>query len=169
VVFTFEGPPERSATLYTNHPTGHVKTDDWDRMIHPAELMFRIKRGASRDNRWRARGYSNVTVDGWIQTPVVDPRIPMAYWAYGYHTDKGQKYVTVTAIKLERDGYTEMQWIGESEQFRGVRQTMDAALAAYRLPNGNGYSDFDPRTDKVAENSLGAIVVERLTGSSWGY
>jgi len=166
VAYTFEGPSKSSAVLYTYYDVGHVKMDDWQTPINQDALLFDIKKLAVEDNKRRARGYSDIVVDEWIQTPATDPQIPAAYWAYKYHSGRGQQYVTAGAIMLSRNGYSAIQWIGSPQQFRGVRQTLDPAIEAYRLPEGQRYADYKPGTDKVAKAGLGEIIVDLLTGSS---
>jgi len=166
VVFGLEGPFERSSVLYRYFHTGHVKTDDWELAIQPDQLMAHINKNTQEDNRTRPPGYSEVIADGWVQRPVIDRQIPIAYWAYRYHTNRGQQFVTAVALKLERQGYSQFQWIGSPDQFRGAKRTLDSAIQAYRLPEGQGYGDFDPGTDKVSKAGLGEIITNLLTGSN---
>jgi uncharacterized membrane-anchored protein len=151
------------AALYFTHvPMGYVRADDWHE-IQPQELLESIRAGTEQDNvERRIKGMATLQVLGWVQEPVYDPRSNTTYWALKA-TDGSGQFVNATALKLSRDGFTRVNWMGSPELFLNARTALDPALSRYSFDPGWRYADFKAG-DAVAAVGLAALTRQMLTG-----
>jgi uncharacterized membrane-anchored protein len=162
VVLKAEGPLADSMITMEHVPFGFVRDDDWHE-LNPDDLLEVIREQTSRDNAERiGKGHAPVEVLGWSQPPTFDSRNKVAYWAIKAQS-KESYVINASAIRLSRDGFTRITWIGEPDQFLNARSALDPAIARYDYDRGWRYADF--RTgDAVAGIGIAALTRQIVTG-----
>jgi len=168
LVMKLDGPLIDSFVTYTYQETGYVKMNDWDEHIDPTAILAQIRQNTKAANEVRAEGYPALYIDGWIEEPYLDKNNAIVYWAIAGHGEDGQSFVNAKALKLGKDGYADLVWVGSPEQFRGAANILGNALEAYRYNDGFRYADFRPGVDTVAAVGVGAIAYQMMTGSKKG-
>ncbi len=166
VVFRIQGPNQDTQVDYTFQEIGYVKTDDWEQNIDKNELLEQIKESTKEANKLKGEGYPDLFVDGWVQEPYLDKKNAIIYWAISAHSSLGESIVNAKALKLGRKGYTEIIWVGSSDQFSNAETTLSPTLAAYQYKEGSTYADFMPGVDTVAAVGAGALVYKLITGKA---
>jgi uncharacterized membrane-anchored protein len=90
------------------------------------------------------------------------------FWAIAGHAKDGQSFVNAKALKLGKNGYADLVWVGSPEQFHGAANILEDSLKAYHYNDGFRYADFRPGVDTVAAVGVGAIAYQMMTGSKKG-
>lgn len=152
--------------IYDYVDMGHIRMDDWESQIDPDDLMQAIKAQTRKDNELRGEGHPILYVDGWAEKPRLDREKAVVYWAIRLRTNTGRKVMNARALKLGREGFTAVTWVGESSAFEGAQSNLRPALAAYAFDDGWTYADFKPGVDAAAAVGVGALAYRMMTGES---
>jgi uncharacterized membrane-anchored protein len=165
-ILRIQGPEVDSQVIYTINKVGYLTKDDWGDNIDKAKMLKEIKENTKESNKKRGEGYPNVYVDSWAQDPHLDKVNNTVYWAIAGHDDNQEKFVNAKALKLGREGYTEILWIGSPKQFSSAEAALEPVLANYNYKEGFQYADYVPGTDKLAAAGVGALVYKLATGKA---
>ncbi len=165
-ILRVQGPEENSQVIYTINKIGYLKKDDWSDNIDKDEMLQEIKENTAISNKQRGSDYSDLFVDGWAQEPHLDGVKNTVYWAISGHDEENNKFINAKALKLGREGYTEILWIGSPDQFKSSEIVLEPVLANYRYNEGFKYADYVPGTDTVAAAGVGALVYKLATGKA---
>jgi uncharacterized membrane-anchored protein len=165
-ILRVQGPEVDSQILYTIHKTGYLTKDDWSENIDKDAMLKEMQKGTAEANRLRGEGYLDLYVDGWAQEPHLDDIKNTVYWAISGHDAENNRFINAKAIKLGREGYTEILWIGSPEQFISSETVLEPVLSNYSYSEGFKYSDYVPGTDTVAAAGVGALVYKLATGKA---
>ena len=164
LVVKLKGPKANSVVSFTYGKTGYIRMDDWENTINPDQILSVIQKNTRAANKSRSAGYAKLYVDGWAETPRLNRKTAVVYWAIRGHSEDGRKFINAKAIKLGRKGMSSLIWVGKPGQFLGAAQNLKPALEAYRYQSGFRYADFRPSVDKMAAVGVGAIAYKMLTG-----
>lgn len=135
---------------------GFVKDEDWSDVDADA-LLKSIREGSELQNEERAKyGISPMTVRGWREPPKYDPANNTVRWAIEFDED-GSVTVNAVALKLGRNGYEQLTWVGSGGQYDQMGGMLVTALDGHAFDEGHRYADFQDG-DKVAAYGLGALV-----------
>ena len=152
-------------TFYAHFDVGYIEDDDWSQLDHD-DLLASIRETTDEQNRQRAtNGYPTVEVDGWAQPPKYDRERNMVYWAIDASETGTGRIVNATALKLSRDGFTSVTWVGAPSDFHGAA-TLAGLGSAFRFDPGNRYADFSAG-DAVAGVGLAALATRIASGKGW--
>lgn len=165
-ILRVKGSEENSQVIYTINKVGFLTKDDWDDNIDKDKMLKEIQESTKASNKQRGEGYLNLFVDGWAQDPHLDIEKNTVYWAISGHDEKNTKFINAKALKLGREGYTEILWIGSPEQFSSSEKVLEPVLANYKYKEGFKYADYVPGTDTVAAAGVGALVYKLATGKA---
>lgn len=165
-IYRVQGPEVNSQVIYTIHQIGFVTQDDWKDNIDKEEILQEIKNETKKNNNKMAQGYPKNYVDSWAQPPYLDKTNNTVYWAIAGHDDHNTKFINAKALKLGRDGYTEVVWIGSPEQFSSAEASLKPILTNYNYKEGFQYDDYIPGSDKLAAAGVGALVYKLATGKA---
>ncbi|CAA0126077.1 Uncharacterised protein [Halioglobus japonicus] len=165
-ILRVQGPEVDSQVIYTINEVGYLTQDDWDDNIDKAKMLEEIQEGTREANKQRGEGYPNLYVDAWAQDPHLDKTNNTVYWAIAGHDDNQNEFINAKALKLGREGYTEILWIGSPEQFSSAEVALEPVLANYSYKEGFQYADYIPGSDKVAAAGVGALVYKLATGKA---
>lgn len=162
VILKAEGPLEGSMIVMAHARLGFVRDNDWHE-LDSDDLLAAIRESTSRDNAERiGKGYPPVELLGWSQPPTFDSANKVAYWAIKAKSE-GNYVINASAIRLSRDGFTRITWIGEPDQFLNARSALDPAIARYDYHDGWRYADFKAG-DAVAAIGIAALTRQMVTG-----
>jgi uncharacterized membrane-anchored protein len=168
LVMKLEGPLTDSFVTYSHEDIGHVSMDDWEEHIDANAILAQIRKNTEADNNVRAEGYPPLFIDGWLEEPYIDRKNAIVFWAIIGHSGDGESFVNAKALKLGRNGFADLVWVGSPEQFRGAANILENALETSRYNEGFRYADFRPGVDTVAAAGIGAIAYQMMTGSKKG-
>ena len=163
VTVRVEGSNQGTAIIYTFNEIGYIKTDDWEKVDNNA-ILREIKRSTKAANKIKEPGYPSLFVDGWIQEPYLDKKNAIVYWAISIHDSKGNQVVNAKALKLGREGFTEIIWTGKANQFSNAEEVLSSTIGAHKYFDGLTYADYVPGTDTLAAVGVGALTYRIITG-----
>lgn len=141
---------------------GYIKDDD-AKNWNVSELLDSLKEGTEHSNEERKkRGFSELVVDGWVETPKYDSNTQRLVWSVAAkHKGAGadeNPTVNYNTYALGRDGYITLDLITEQSLVPKDKTNVLTLLDNLNYVEGKRYSDFDSSTDKVAEYGLAALV-----------
>lgn len=166
VMLRVRGPEVNSQVIYNINKIGYLTKDDWGENIDKDVMLKEIQRSTAEVNKLKGEGYLHLYVDGWAQEPHLDNVKDTVYWATSGHDSENNKFINAKALKLGREGYTEIFWIGSPEQFTSTEAVLEPVLKNYNYSEGFKYSDYVPGTDAVAAAGVGAVVYKLVTGKT---
>ena len=155
-----------SFVVYSHQPIGYIDDSDWS-SLDPDAILATIREKQETSNTERAEaGYSTLTVLGWQEPPQYVSELDVAYWALLVENNQGKRTINAVALKLARDGFTRVTWVGDPSQFQGAQSTLVTASSAYHFNEGAQYADYT-QGDKVAGVGLAGLATGLLTGKGW--
>ena len=145
---------------------GYIDDDDWGD-FDPAVVLSALREATEDANTERRRnGYPTLQVLGYAVEPRYDPTLDAVYWAVRVMVSTGDRVINAVALKLSRDGFSSITWVGSVDQFTG-RETLEVALAPYSFDQGARYADFRAG-DAVAGVGLATLATRLITGRDAG-
>lgn len=158
---TDKTPLDRGCWAVTIESTedGYVKDDDAGK-INYADLLKQMQTAVHDRNKERTeKGYPALELVGWAEPPHYDAGTHKLYWAKELKFD-GETVDTLNYdIRiLGRHGVLVLSAIASMDQLAEIRQQTPGLLAMVDFNEGNRYSDFDPKVDKVATYGIAALV-----------
>jgi uncharacterized membrane-anchored protein len=134
---------------------GHIKDDE---KIDATAILKTMQEGQEEANKYRAeKGFPPLYLDGWGESPRYEQAQHHLVWALNVHSDRGKSVNFNTRI-LGRKGYVSINLITSPEQLAAYKPDAEKILAATTFDSGARYSDFNGKTDKVAEYGLAALI-----------
>ncbi len=138
---------------------GFVKDDDAAK-INYDDLLKKMQSGIAENNKTRKEnGYPTIALVGWAAPPHYDSATHKLYWAKDLKFE-GEEHDTLNySIRmLGRKGVLELNAIASVEQFAEIDKQTPQILAMVDFKEGSRYTDFDSKTDKVAEYGIATLV-----------
>ena len=141
---------------------GYIKDDeakDWK----ADEMLANIKDGTAEANRDRAaRGFPEMEVLGWIETPTYDVATHRLVWSLSSknkgESDAETKGINYNTYALGRDGYFSLNLLTDSDRIGADKAVARTLLAALAYDPGKAYEDFNASTDHIAAYGIAALV-----------
>lgn len=166
LTMAFSGPMAGSFVTYSHQPIGYVEDDDWSSLDADGILeSLRIAQAESNERR-AAAGYATLEVVGWADEPTYNRDADAAYWAVELKDSEGGTTINATALKLSRDGFTNITWAGTADQFAGASEVLVASSDSYQFQPGAQYADYRSG-DALAGIGLAALATGIVTGKGW--
>ncbi|KAF2410607.1 Uncharacterized membrane-anchored protein [Pseudomonas antarctica] len=138
---------------------GHVSDEDAAKIDY-AELLKQMQEEDEEDNKQRQKqGYAGLHLLGWAEPPRYDATTHKMYWARELKADDAQQTTLNYSIRvLGREGVLELNAVAAMADLATIQQEMPQILAFTNFTDGNLYTDFNPKTDKLATYGLAALV-----------
>ena len=138
---------------------GYVKDDDASK-INYDDLLKKMQKGIEENNKARQEeGYPAITLVGWAAPPHYDSATHKLYWAkqlkFG---DEPADTLNYSIRMLGRKGVLELNAIASVDQLSEIDRQTPQILSMVDFKEGNRYTDFDPKVDKVATYGIAALV-----------
>jgi uncharacterized membrane-anchored protein len=139
---------------------GYVKDDD-AADLKPDEILEAIKEGTEESNEFRKeRGIPAIHVAGWTETPHYEKAQHHLVWGIKGNDDAGKAAsINFYTRVLGRRGYVALNLMDDPETIEASKVDGLVVLRATTFKQGARYEDFDPKSDKVAEYGLAALVL----------
>lgn len=144
--------------IVTYEKEGHIKDDDADRIKYD-ELLKDMQASVLENNAERKKqGYPGIHLMGWAEKPSYAKDTHKLYWAKDLMVDGGEHSLNYNVRVLGREGVLNLNAIASMQQIEAIKKEMQQVTAFTEFTEGNRYTDFDSKTDKVAEYGLAALV-----------
>lgn len=147
------------AVTITSTEGGYVKDDDADK-INYDDMLKQLQKATLAENKERtAKGYPAMDLVGWAEPPHYDAATHKLYWAREFRVEgAGENTLNYDIRILGRRGYLVLSAIAGMDQLPEIRKQAPTILGLVEFNDGNRYTDFDPKVDKVATYGLAALV-----------
>jgi uncharacterized membrane-anchored protein len=139
--------------------SGFIKDDD-QKSIDADEILSQIKKGVAEDNT-EHKDEPQMEIVGWIEKPHYDAKSHHLIWSIegkeigSTETDNLINYDTRA---LGRGGYISLKLITTHSQVETDKKAVAQILDNLQFKDGKKYENFDPKSDKVAEYGLMALI-----------
>jgi uncharacterized membrane-anchored protein len=155
---------ENTQIIFEYFDSGYVDIDDWSE-LDPDDLLKAIKENTKIANKSRVKnGIGAVHVKDWLVEPSLDKENNAAYWAISV-TDAGQEVVNTITLKLGKEGYEKLIWVGPKELYSNSDGLLDTMLEGHKFDQGFQYADYSIG-DKVAAFGIASLVAVTAGGKS---
>lgn len=143
--------------------SGYVSDED-AHAIDYDDLLTQMQRDTIAGNAdLRAKGYAEVTLVGWAETPRYDSATHQMYWAKELHFGgEDANTLNYNIRALGRKGVLVVNFVAGMDTLGAVRAATPDILAMTEFAAGHRYSEFDPSIDKVAAYGLGGLVAGKV-------
>jgi uncharacterized membrane-anchored protein len=122
---------------------------------------------ASANNGRQNAGYEPVHLVGWAKSPHYDSQTHKLYWAkelkFGSQPENTLNY---NIRMLGRGGVLVLNAVAGMSQLPEIEQATPKILTAIDFNPGHRYADFNPKSDKIAEYGLAALVAGTATAAA---
>lgn len=132
-------------------PSGYLDDQEAGK-INYNRLLREMKEELKMDNMLRSsRGGGVITSMDWAFPPYYNKSDHSLHWARILHFEhRGQPVLNYELRLLGRRGALCFTAVGNASRLKQIREKLPEIAAAARFTNGNGYNDFNPRTDEPA-------------------
>jgi uncharacterized membrane-anchored protein len=153
------------AVIVTYDDEGHI--DDAEAAeIDYDDMLKDMKAGTENANSQRKdEGYEAVHLVGWAEKPRYDATSKKLYWAQelNFEGSKGNTLNYEVRV-LGREGVLSMNAVASMTQMSQIRSDMEPLIRVAEFNTGQRYADFNPKTDRLAEYGLGALIAGTVAG-----
>ena len=137
---------------------GYVRDDEKD-SLDADGMLSSIQQGTEESNKERRRrGWSTISVIGWMQSPHYDSRTRNLEWSLKGQDEEGQVVVNHFTRLLGRRGVMTIDFVAGMDSFQSQIVAFREAMRGFSYTPGNNYLAFE-QGDKVAEYGLTGLVV----------
>ena len=155
------------AVAVTYEPDGYVSDKDAEK-INYTELLTQMQKDLVSANKERqSAGYEPVNLVGWAKSPHYDSQTHKLYWAkelkFGSQPENTLNY---NIRMLGRGGVLVLNAVAGMSQLPEIEQATPKILTAIDFNPGHRYADFNPKSDKIAEYGLAALVAGTATAAA---
>jgi uncharacterized membrane-anchored protein len=152
------------AFVVTYSEIGYVKDEDAGK-INYDEMLKNLQEEEKEENEKRVKaGYPAVHLVGWAQKPYYDNQKKVLHWAkeLKFGDAEGGNTLNYEIRILGRKGMVSLNAVGKMYDLPLVNKDISKVLNIASFTEGNSYFDFDPKVDKVAAWTIGALVAGKL-------
>ncbi len=148
--------PQRWFVVYEYDASGYVK-DDEKTQLDGDKILSTLREGnAAGNSERRRRGWSELTLDGWIRPPYYDESTNNLTWATRVISD-GDTAANHSVRLLGRGGVMKVDLVTDPAGLAVVLPSFDGVVATTKFDPGNTYAEWRSG-DKVAAYGLTALV-----------
>jgi uncharacterized membrane-anchored protein len=151
---------ERSwAVIVQYDEDGYVKDGDAEKIDYD-DMLKDMQKSMGEENKLRTqKGYETIDLVGWAEAPHYDHSVHKLHWAKELRFgDSRQNTLNYNVRVLGRKGVLILNAVSSMQQFGKVKEGMQPILASVDFQEGNKYSEFDPKVDKVATYGIATLV-----------
>ncbi len=153
------------AVILTYDAEGHI--DDAEAAeIDYDDMLKDMKAGTEEENAERKdAGYEAVHLVGWAEKPRYDTTTKKLYWAQELNFEGSENNTLNYKVRvLGREGVLSMNAVASMNQLAQIRSDMGPLIDVAEFNQGQRYADFNPKTDRLAEYGLGALIAGTVAG-----
>lgn len=131
-------------------PSGYLDEQEAGK-INYGKLLHEMKEELKMENVLRSRkGAGVITSMDWAFPPYFDKKNHILHWARILHFEGGSPILNYEVRLLGRRGSLCFTAIGKATEIQKIKQQLEQIAGSAHFTNGNGYADFNPRTDPAA-------------------
>ena len=150
--------------VYSYDPIGYVKDDEKESLDSQA-ILKALRKGNEQGNaERRRRGWSEITLVGWVREPHYDEATHNLEWAVKGASEEGP-VVNYNTRVLGRGGVMSVTLVCGPEELPSVLPKFKSALNGFGYTAGNRYSEFRAG-DHIAEIGLSALILGGATAAA---
>jgi uncharacterized membrane-anchored protein len=155
-------PDQDWAMVAEYEPAGYIKDDD-ARDWNADDLLKSLKEGTVAANEERKQaGFPALEVTGWAEKPAYEAATHRLVWAAtAVHAGAAAgepAIVNYNTYALGRQGYISINLLTDSRSLDADKVHARDMLSRLDFVDGKRYTDFDSKTDHIAEYGLAALV-----------
>ncbi|AOZ94713.1 hypothetical protein LPB68_13605 [Paenibacillus crassostreae] len=149
---------ETWAVFFDYDEVGHI--DDAEKNDIDADALLKsYKEGTEAANKETTED-NHLFVDGWDVPPTYDDNLHNLKWSLLAHDINNQPLINYNVRILTREGYISAILVTDPEHMDEDRKSFEnLVLSNFSVNTGEGYTDFDESTDKLAEMGLTGLIV----------
>ncbi len=153
--------------IITYEESGHV-SDEEAETIDYSELLEGMQEDTREGNEARVEaGYEAIELLGWAAEPYYDKANHKLHWAkelrFGESPDNTLNY---NIRVLGREGVLNVNIVTGSNMLDEVDSQLAGILAMTEFNDGNLYTDFNPKIDKVASYGIAALIAGKVASKA---
>lgn len=142
---------------------GYVKDKDANKIDYN-DLLKTMQEESAAANPLRVQmGYEPIELVGWAVNPYYDKDKKILHWAkelkFGTNEENTLNY---NIRKLGREGVLTLNAIASMSQLPEVQAELPKVLGSFEFAQGMRYADFNPKSDKVAQWTIGGLVAGKI-------
>lgn len=155
------------AVIFEYSEEGHV-ADDEAKSIDYQALLKEMQEGVqSRNAERKEAGYPAITLAGWAEPPHYDAATHKLYWAKRLQFEgEAEDTLNYSIRVLGRKGVLELNIVSSISQLPEINKHVSEILAMVDFSEGQKYSDFDPKMDKLAVYGIGALIAGKVAAKA---
>lgn len=142
---------------------GYVKDEDADKIDYDEMLKNMQKEEIEVNVERKKNGYPAIHVVGWAQKPYYDKTNKVLHWAkelkFGGTDERTLNYEIRI---LGRKGVLSMNAVATMNELGLVKRDINKVLNIAEFTEGNKYSNYDSKIDKVAAWTIGGLVAGKI-------
>lgn len=147
------------AVIVTYDKDGHVDDSDARDMDYADMLKDMKKDTESANDERKKAGFDAIHLVGWAEDPHYDGSTKKLYWAKELDFEGSQSHTLNYDVRvLGREGVLSMNAVAGIRQLTQIRTDMKPLINVAEFNEGYRYTEFNPKTDKLAEYGLGALI-----------
>ncbi|HZS03371.1 MAG TPA: DUF2167 domain-containing protein [Blastocatellia bacterium] len=153
--------------VITYEEDGYVKDDEAD-SINYDDLLKQMKEGVAETNEERKKNhYKSIELIGWAAKPHYDKTSHKLYWAKEIKFGDRQEHTLNYNIRvLGRKGVLVLNAVASMRQLQPIEGSMNDVIKFVTFNEGNRYTDFNPRYDKIAAYGIGALIAGKVVAKA---
>lgn len=142
---------------------GYIEDDEAANLDYD-DLLSEMQSDAAEINQARIeQGYEPVELVGWAAPPFYDAASKKLHWAKELKFGEDEVNTLNYNIRiLGRQGYINLNAIGDIDVLPVFEQDVDAILASVDFVEGQTYADFNPDVDRVAAYGIGGLIAGKV-------
>ena len=144
--------------VFSFDDSGYVRDDDAGELDADA-ILASLQEGTKQGNSERAsRGWSTMTLTGWVRAPYYDPRTNNLTWATNIKDDATNSATVNHSVRLlGRGGVMHADLVIDPSQLTATMPEFDRIVATHAFVPGRRYSEWR-EGDKLAAYGVTALV-----------
>jgi uncharacterized membrane-anchored protein len=153
------------AVILTYEDEGHIDDSEAAKIDYD-DMLKDMKAGTEEANEQRKKdGYEAMHFVGWAEKPRYDATAKKLYWAQELDFEGSENHTLNYEVRvLGREGVLSMNAVASMTQLSQIRSDMEPLIQVAEFNQGQRYADFNPKTDRLAEYGLGALIAGTVAG-----
>lgn len=147
------------AVILEYEEDGYVKDDEAESIDYD-DLLKDMQKSSQESNEAREKqGYEPIRIVGWAEKPHYDKATNKLHWAKEITFGNSRENTLNYNIRiLGRKGVLVLNAVAGMSSLPAVKAGIGPILTAVEFKEGNRYSEFDPKMDKVATYGIAGLV-----------
>jgi uncharacterized membrane-anchored protein len=153
------------AVILSYEDEGHIDDSEAAEIDYDALLKDMKAETEDANAQRKDAGYQAVHFVGWAEKPRYDATTKKLYWAQELDFEGSEAHTLNYEVRvLGREGVLSMNAVASMSQLPQIRSDMEPLIEVAEFKPGQRYAEFNPKTDRLAEYGLGALIAGTVAG-----